>query len=297
MKTSYNLSLSGGGDKIPFHHGAVSKIVSKLGFPKNVCGVSSGAIQAYLMCTVPLHTADHIAKSLSVKKHIYGINPFGFKGVSIAIKNVLQGKPYFWDYYKLEKTIKSLITEEDHVKFTRHSGINCYVGVVCYETGELKYIKLNNLDYETAIQYVLASCKIPLFSAPQHIDLKHYYDGGLRSHIGSSFVAQKIMDGSPLISVLTRTKDLEKESLQSRKTFNIKNVLSVVSRVFKILMYDNSVDDIEKADVICRKKAIRHLKIYPGFNLLPSLFSTNTARNKRMIKHGSLQAEKELTKL
>lgn len=297
MKTNYNLSLSGGGDKIPFHHGAVSKIVSKLGSPKNVCGVSSGAIEAYLMCTVPLNKADNIAKSLSVKKHIYGFDPFGLKGISIAIKNVLKGNPYFWDYYKLEKTIKSLISEEDHVKFTRHFGINCYVGVVCYETGSLKFIKLNDLSYEKAIEYVLASCKIPLFSAPQYIDLNHYYDGGLRSHIGSSFVAEKIMDGSPLISVLTRTKNLEKESLQGRKAFNIKNILSVISRILKILMYDNSVDDIEKADIICRKKGVRHVKIYPEFNLLPSLFSTNNARNKKMIKHGTLQSEKELSKL
>ncbi|RUM59198.1 MAG: Patatin [Persephonella sp.] len=153
------LVLSGGAVRGATHIG-VLKALKEFGIEINILsGVSAGSIIAvfYAAGYSPKEMEDILLKT-DIKKYLKLKFP----------------KQAFFSLEKLDILLERYIGRIDLSELK----IKTYITVIDYTIGEVKYIDKGDL-----IQYIKASCSLPVVFEPTYIDGKPYIDGGIMDNL------------------------------------------------------------------------------------------------------------------
>lgn len=168
---SYAIVFAGGGGKGAYQIG-VLKALKDLGFLNKfiaACGTSVGALNAALFAQDNLYIAESVWKNISDDKILpieIDTNTF-----SIASKDGLRRViDINLNYEKIKNSRVNVYIMCTEVKDYGNILENEYIGRV---------IKINNLDKERMIEYLIASASLPIVYGKTNIDTRTYLDGGL----------------------------------------------------------------------------------------------------------------------
>jgi predicted acylesterase/phospholipase RssA len=192
MKGKIGLVFSGGGGKGAYEIG-VWKAFKEYGIDKYVCAVSGtsvGALNAALFATTPYEVAENTWKNISQDKVLFwdpeeiikkiGSVTFVAKFAPFYVPVLIATAGFGWFS---QKGLRSLI--ENHLDFNSFSSsIPVYVCATRVGIDEIStaFQKLNELDRDEIVNWLLASAAIPLVFSPVDINGSKYYDGGLKDN-------------------------------------------------------------------------------------------------------------------
>lgn len=325
-----SLFISGGAVKISFLAAIAIGLVNKLRF-KRIVGVSSGSILAFVLAVGKLKEAKERVLTFSVPSFLSN-NPFSLFGKLKMFHNAVTGKHFLNDHEPLKKMLSEVVTEKDFYKWVKNKNKpEAYVGVVCIETGEKKYVNIKECSYERALNWVIASASIPFNTKGVEMDGKNWFDGGNRDHIGSAhFLKNEGLVDDEIYSVFSRPKDLSNQRFKIPKkstyikvaglylsllllsfpalfigqntigligtilTINI-TLIPVLMRIVEIFNWEISKTDESEADLICERVGIKQKKFFAPELLTTSLYNTSVKQNLSLYNTGTEVLEQVLT--
>lgn len=175
LEKNYGLVLAGGGGKGAYQIGAY-KALMEYGLDKHVAamaGTSVGTLNMALLAMNDMDLAESVWK---------GISPNQF--LEAQIDKILDGKEGFISRNGLVEIIDSYINREKLLSDTRpmYATISRYADYVT-EVATPEYVKLNELDYDSVKQIMLASSALPIVYEPVKIGNYVYRDGGLTDNL------------------------------------------------------------------------------------------------------------------
>lgn len=255
-----HLGLSGAGFAIPGIAGSAYQLIKQGYEPDIISGVSSGAILAFLLTysNKPLEILENNITNFSAKD-VFDTPPLKKSGrISVmGIFNLIT-KGYFSKKDKLEKTLKKYVTEEDF--YCKKNNIKtpiCLVLCVDLLSGKRIVKNLSDLSYANAVNMVIASASIPIFTKPLKMDKNVLVDGGVRNHILTPYVF-KNYDITENWSVYSRPQDFQKPMDEK----SLKNSVSILMRTIEIMQFEISKSDEEYSNMFAEKKGIIHNSIF-----------------------------------
>lgn len=304
--------LSGGGNRIPYTLAAMQYFVIKMGidFKKIIC-VSEGAIVGLITAVAYKFPELHLEAKHTILKltttDILGEKD-GKLWSKLKVLYRITSKNYLYSDKNLRKTIKKHITK---VRFDAYKADedtpDCIVGMVSpFTKGKTQeqieiYVNVKDLDYEDAIEAVMASTSIPPFVEAKEFPLgsgKVFYDCGLQSHIGSErFVKNHWEEIDEAYSIFTRPKELGDYDLKlpENSFFGFPWIDNLMEMVLPFLFFRISKDDELKTDTLLADKQINHIKVHPERVLTDSFYYMDEAQNKKLFDQGLEDAGLSLT--
>lgn len=255
-----HLGISGGGTKIGGLFGAAEVLLMEKNYsPDIISGISAGAILA-----VPLA----LRKFDAVRQMVLSIQLDDFfsqcpvtKKTRLTLRaywNFLWGKPYLGKQENLAKTIARVVTHTDFEEYKAGSYPDCIVGTVDFIGGGRKYFRLKDLSYEEYLLVVNASASLPVFTSGIRYHGMYLYDGGVRDHISTPWILEKIDGITQTISIYSRPEDYQ--VLPSE--FSDRNLLKILERYTDITNTEVSKNDEWIEDRLCTEKQIQQTKIF-----------------------------------
>lgn len=172
-------------------HGRI--ILNKEGYrPRIITGVSSGALVILPMLLQKHSALEKYTTSLTLESIFdkVPVNDEGKVTPIAALRAISSGS--LGSMNNLVKMLTEIVTESEYNKLMSHLGTpSCYVGVTNATKDKFEMVKLNDISYQNAIEFILASCSIPIFCPPIKIGNYYYYDGGVKNHICSTTILNK----------------------------------------------------------------------------------------------------------
>ena len=197
------LSMSGGGTKIAGIIGAVRRILRDNNF-STIVGVSAGAIMTPLVAAEQLgFNGIETAKSFVLKdlkpESFLSYNPKGrFFPLSFkALRQLLTGAQGLATMQPLADRLSLTLTP---IWDSLQVGPDMYAAAVDIHTGERVIQHLNPMSLDQAINAIVASASIPVFTVP----IGNLLDGGIRDH---SAAKPLILGHDEVHSVFTRPQE------------------------------------------------------------------------------------------
>lgn len=286
------LCISGGATKIVGQFGVAEQIFQKLR-PAYIAGTSAGAILTLVLPTIDW-SMDCDCKSSSVRmkllnlksKDFWQVNPINSHGgfSAGALIRAVAGYSSFGDMSKLKEFLSKFITEETFinkiVKNKAYKGL--FVGSVCYNTGHRAYINLKDCSYDEALNWVVASSSIPVYTEPYKYNDYFYYDGGVRDHTpGPWLLEERGKEINKLVSIFSRPKDYN----VINQHWEPSNVYKVLERTLEIMQIEISKSD-EREEIFLSKQLGVELDQLFIPTVLEGLFDTNKERLVKLYKEG-----------
>jgi predicted acylesterase/phospholipase RssA len=274
------ISFSGAATKIAAH-AAHGKNILKTFKPDIICGISSGSL---IILPLLLNKHDLLKKYTTNLRleDIFKQSPVNNKG-NITLKGYWRGirKGAFGEM-GLETMIEKFINECEYNKLMSNNNTPIIlVGVTNMTKNKFELIEINKLSYKEAIQWIIASCTIPLYCNPVKIGDYFYYDGGLTYHNVTSEVIRiyknKIKE---IISVYSRPK-LYNEKKEIDWGFNGKYLGRNLSKTFDVLQdtisKENEISEIE----LCN---FYNIKLIQKFSpkILKGVYDVNKIRLQKL---------------
>lgn len=250
------LNISGGGTKIVGEYGSLEVLLVEHKWkPDVVTGISAGAILALPAAMGLLPSIKETLLNLK-PKDFFKVLPVRANGKLsfLAYCRLLLGKPSLGDFSNLDKLVKKHISRERFQDWQNDpDSPDAVIGTVSFNTGEITYWNLKDLDYEQAVLTVRASASIPVYCQP--VDLFHsdegryekHFDGGVRDHIGTVWAFEEY--GSTITEMYNiYAKPLSRTLRYSRERAD--KILSVFNTAITLLENEVSNSDSDVADLI-----------------------------------------------
>jgi len=297
------VSISGGGEKITFLLGVVVGIFTKVQRfnPSAFVGISAGAILAFLYGVT--------FKNERVRNQ--GIDLIlGFKTSDILkekdkslwnritlVYRVLF-KSYLYDDSNLRDSLKSIISRRLFIDWQLTTGSpDIFIGVTHIDNQKgkkiEKYFNLKEVEYEDAIEIVMASTSIPPFVEAKVVNGVKYYDGGLQSHNGSEYILKQDTSITELHSIYSRTKEITSYDWSFPTNGFMKfSIVKIMKRVIDLLVLRISYDDEIITDAICRENNIKQHKYYTPRNIAEVSYEMNRKINKERFDLGFIEGSR-----
>ena len=289
----YISCYSGAGFKIA-HHAGVKYGESLLDPNKYKAvayyGVSSGSIIQFAANISGVKKMAEKAVSFTSDDVFYQ-DPLSFSGKVYAGVRLIAGRLYLYDQSKLEKTLRSVVSESDFLKWQNdESKAPIFAVSVDFETAEVISHNLKFLTYSQAILAVMASSSIPVYTKPIELFGRQLVDGGVRTHCPSPLALSRHKDIDLCLSVFSRPEQLEhyKYNMPKEKLFSA-NALKIAGRVLDITNLDISESDARIADAVCKESNIEHIKIFTEELLGNGVYETTKEDNRNFYKLGLRQ--------
>ena len=258
------LSISGGATEIANLAGCAIGIMRGYN-PDIFAGVSAGAILALPLALGKLHLIESLVKDFSLDD-IFDKDPFGRNGgVSLnGALRVVSGRPSLGSMAALADTLSSVVSEKEFKTLKKE----VYVAATNYSKGEQTVFKLNDLDYSTAINAIVASASIPIITEPVRIGGDLFFDGGILDHN----IANKVLTDR---AGITHARTIYVRDPQS--DWRITNIFSVIKKTISLMTKEISVSDETIERKICKEKGIDY-RTYILESQMKSLFDTDPDR-------------------
>lgn len=246
-------------------------------------GISAGGYVAICFAMGLMDEVDKFTKALDINE-IFSKNPLGkIGGFSITgIIRLICGKKGAGVMGNLERNIREIIKKDDFEKWQLSDRPRCIIGMIDYKTKQKFYVDLKDpqVDYETAIKFLLATGSIPFYSEPVELNWHGkdliLLDGGVRDHCASPYVLENINGITKSISIYSRPKNEVDEP-----NWDGDNALDYLERTIAIYNYDVSKNDESDETVIANMLGIQH-KIYYLPRVLEGLYDTDKNRLKEL---------------
>lgn len=294
MKKKHTVVLySGSGTKIPAHFAVAERINKEEIKPNIIAGNSGGAIIALLQC-LDLINSEIKERLLNLEKEdFFSFSPLNKKNkfnFKVLFRLLMPGTTSLGKMDNLKKLLKEYITENRWKQFSLYSvSPKLYVIAVNETTGELKTILLNNLSFDGALDWVVASASIPIFTQPVKIGSHYYCDGGLMEYIpntSENLLNEKVTDlicsyASPKDSVVIdhNTEHTEYNKRMSNKFIpgGIKVGYRFIKRVLPILEENIAIQDITRIREFVKANGINYIEIVAPI-VLEGIYDTDKHR-------------------
>ena len=263
-----HLSISGGATDIVTLAGCIMSLLEKGFSPNSFSGVSAGAILSLPLALRKYAQIESLVKNFSLDT-IFDKKPIGNKGglSAGAITRVAFGKKSFGTYGNLRKTLMSVVSKDDFAKLD----CDIFIGVTNFTNGNSEIHNIRYCSYEDAIDFIIASASIPLFSEPVKIKGSEYFDGGIRDHC----IANKLLDQYSFDELVTiYVRDAVK------KDFDCSDIIKIAERTIQIRSSEISLSDQRIESEICHRKGIK----YQTFNLVGQMESYFDCDKERIMK-------------
>lgn len=262
------LAISGGATKVSFLAGAAIEM-NKVNDYQIYSGISAGSIINLLL---PIGEYDILKESVmnSSTGDLFSHPPLNNKdNITLsAIWRVITGKNSLGDF-TLKDLLKKYYKPEHHVKM-QSSGKIVKVGATNYDLMKVDYCDITKVDYDTALNWVVASSSIPMVCQPVSINNFDYYDGGVMEHVSGLEV---IRTGATELDVIfSRPQHMD----LLNTPWTAKNVLEVAMRTFNIMSKDISAEDEYAIRLTCQENKIPLNIIYPSAELESGMYEMNT---------------------
>jgi len=230
--------MSGGSTKISFLAGVAIGLHDRHEYDTYV-GTSSGAILAFCLANGKRFQVERKAMSFKITD-VFKDDPNSIKGKLKAIGRGLT-KNYLFDQSRLKETIRNVVDQYDFYKWrNQDSTPDALVCAVCVETGAIVLKDLKTVDYEEALDWVMASSSVPVFTKPILINGLHYADGGLREHLPlASYLEEFYNQDDTIDAVFSRPKELNNVVKYP------KGIIGMLRRSLTILNWEVSKNDEE----------------------------------------------------
>lgn len=258
------IAISGSSTKIGFNAGVCVELCKNFNYDI-FTGISGGAIICLLL---PLGEFDILQKSIfETDIHDFFSIPPLTNNDKITFKGlirILTGKNSIGKY-NIKTLLKKYYTPELHIKMM-NSGKIVIVGATNYNTKKIEYCDITKVDYDTCLDWVVASTSIPLACEPILINRNYYFDGGVVEHVSGLKAID--LGGLSLDVVFSRPKnrDLEIDNWKPN------NILKIGDRTFDILSRDVTYQDEDKILLRCEAEKIPVNIIYAPYVLTNSMY-------------------------
>ena len=189
----------------------------------------------------------------------------------------------------MEVKLRSLVSREEWELY--HKNDKAPIGIIMatdFIKGSREFYNLKELDYDTAITLVRASCSIPVFANPVHFEDKVLYDGGCRDHIITSWILDNF-DIESTYSIFTRPSDFK--DYVTKK--DLDNTPKVFSRSFNIMLNEISKTDEELSRGKCEKLNIPYKAYYLDSNPLKNFYDDSPESLKALYNTGTQEVIKK----
>lgn len=281
------LVLSGGGVKGAFQVGVLKRLMGDLKIDYDIiCGVSVGALNtAGLAMTPKGDPAFAIAwleefwltriNTSAIYKRWF---PFG-RLHSLWLKSVYDSSPLI-----------NLVKDNLHLDLVANNGRILAVGAVCLDTGEHKFARENDPDFQ---KWVLASSSFPVFLQPIEINGQLWSDGGIKN---VTPLGEAIRLGADEIDVIMCTNTAERTQWDSQKKRAIPDQVIRAIDLMSDQIVNNDIElcglknDLAVIDDRFRKVKVR--VVMPDNILTKDPLNFDPVRIKEMIDIGYLAADK-----
>lgn len=273
------VSMSGGATKIAGILASL-QVLKEYGIkPCVYSGVSSGAIMAFAAATGNLEKSGGYILNMK-PKDVFSILPMYGNGcpTPIAVWRLITLKNSLGSMNALRKTIKKVISKESFEEYRNDpDSPDAIVMFVNISNAKREFVNLKDVDYDKAIECVMASSSIPGIVKPVKIDGEMYYDGGLRDHTISQYILENY-DLDEHYSIYTRPEYLNDYT----KEMNIpKYVISVLLRSILIYSLEISKSDEKVEDLLALQNNVNNTKIYMP-RVLKSTYDMNIGRLREL---------------
>jgi len=276
------LNLSGGATAISGLFGSAETIMKVRHYnPTVITGISAGALLAVPLAMGKYSEAKEMVLNFNLKT-IFSKSPLRKNGkLSLcALRNIIQGKHYLGEMGNLITTFERLITPEDWENFRHGDFPDVYVGIVNFKYGSSTFANLKTWSYKMAVEAIIASASIPVFTPGVMIGEWEYYDGGLRDHIISSQIIDKYSDIERVVSIYSRPKDYHSVDMDATK-----NIISVIERTIEIMNIEISKNDEYQEEHNCFHREIPLSKVYLP-RVMKHMWDTNPERIQKLYDIG-----------
>ncbi len=292
------INISGGGIEIITLMSAFSTLIkSGLNF-SYLTGVSAGAIIGFCSVCGKMNEAYDLIKRTHDKRVIFSWmnDPTGpISGLSIsAIIKILQGKNYIGRMDNLEANLKRIVTREDFKRYqSDDKSVDFYVLVTRQQTGKKKLVSIRHMNYDLAIDYVIASASIAPTIKSRNIMGIDYNDGGHRdSSAGGEFLESFDIEIDECVTIFSRPSQKELDVLPLGRMSNFFKRLQ--NFTIGLFLREASLNDEYREAKECEKRGIEYSPIHLS-NITDEVYTITKEEIKKGIQIGKAAANKYLT--
>lgn len=260
------LSISGGSTKISFLAGSAIELMKENDYDI-ITGISAGAIICLLL-GIKNYPTLKLSVTDSTDDDLFDLKPTKDNGnISIrALLRVISGKESLGKY-AMNKLLRKYYTIEDHIK-NQESGKIIKVGAVNLNLVRIEYCDITKVDYDTALNWVVASSSIPIATECVKIGDYYYVDGGVLEHVGGM---QAIEDGATTLDVIFSRPD-KMELLDKDIDWKPKNILAVMMRTLSVMSSNVTFENESEIKLTCTEKNIPLNIYYTPYVLTTTLY-------------------------
>lgn len=258
------LAISGGSTKISFLCGAAIELMKQNNYDI-ITGISAGAIICLLLGIKNYDTLK-ISVTESTTKDLFTVQPTKDNGkISLrAILRVISGKKSLGKY-AMNDLLRKYYSTEDHIQ-NQNSGKIIKVGAVNLNTFKIEYCDITKVDYDTALNWVVASSSIPIATECVKIGDYYYVDGGTLEHIGGMTT---IEDGATSLDMIFSRTEVA-SSINS--DWKPKNILDVMMRTLSVMSNNTTYENESEIKLTCSYKDIPLNIYYAPYTLTSNLY-------------------------
>jgi predicted acylesterase/phospholipase RssA len=274
------LAISGGSTKIGFLAGAAIELMKNNDY-EILVGISAGSIICLLLGVKDYDTLEYSILD-TTEDDFFEVKPTKKNGkISFkALMRVISGKQSLGKY-SLDKLLKKYYTPEKH-DLLRQSGKIVKIGAVNLNLVKIEYCDITKVDYETAIQWVVASSSIPITTETVKIGEYYYIDGGALEHVGGMNAIEEGV--TSLDVVFSRPERLE--LTESDVEWKPYNVLGVILRTLSVMSRNITLENESEIKLTCYQKNIPLNMYFTPFMLTSSLYKMDKDLSKSWFELG-----------
>lgn len=217
------LCLTGEGAKGLFQFGSALWLQRTGLNPKAYCGISSGALVAFLLSNVERTAAIKAVRDIKKRSDIFSLN-----WRHLFIGGLYTSKP-------LEDKITSLL---EHSRLDETSRKPCWIAITNLETAQSHYEDVSQLDADRAKMLVLGACSIPGMVVPHKWPI---VDAGTQE-INPIGFAEKTYPNSVIHLLMARRLELQHFRLPMNP---LMRTPMIASRALEVMMHALCMDNLD----------------------------------------------------
>jgi len=271
------LGFSGAATKIAAH-AAHGKNILRYYSPDVITGVSSGALVILPLILGKHRELKDITTNLKLTD-MFKSPPVNESG-KITLRGYARGltKGAFGEM-SLEKLIGKLVTRKEYESLmAKETTPIIYIGITNMTLSKFELVKLNELDYDRAVQTIITSATIPIYCNPVQMGKYFYADGGLKVHNPTSEVIRLYANEfnkvfTEVISVYSRPKSY----LPRDYPYNGKYLGRNLSKTLDILQLSISLENERTEKELAGLYGIK-LKQFFSPNITKGVYDVNKER-------------------
>lgn len=275
------MSLSGAACKIVAHVANLEKY--KNFSPDIIAGLSSGALVILPYLLGKHEEMKNFTLNLKLSD-IFDKSPVNTKG-KITFRGYIRGltKGAFGSMGGLKNSIRKIVSIKEYYNLIQSPDCPIiYIGITNVNTNTFELVELNKCKYEEAINVLVASSTIPMYTPPIELSTGFYVDGGLKHHNPASEIISKYKN--KLTEVVSIYSIPEGNYEGADYGYNGKSIGRTLSKSFEMLQSGISEQDQKTERHLC---SLYNIKLTQHFapRIMKGIYDVDNERLKELYNY------------